>query len=281
MRRSISLLVLVLCAPVIAACGESHGSPFDASVDAGEGRDGGTGSGNEDTGPPPPIDAGPRPDAGFRDAGVHPAADVGTPGDGLGGTWTGYIEAYTFPSGSDAVRVVFDSSGTTGLVYFGDGDELPPATDPNVGYPPGLPVGLQGALDYIAEGHGYPFYGAVVSGARVQISVDRITLWSRWCSLQYPVAQGAGAYGCAGESTSFGARDGYCYTVDPDTGEEIHEDCGRLALCGGVAPACQCTATECFRTPLEIPVPFDFHVTGNEASGTVEIEGRHNVYFTR
>jgi hypothetical protein len=44
-------------------------------------------------------------------------------------TWEGYVEAYTFPSGSDKVRVVLDRDGN-GHLEVGEGNMAPPATDP-------------------------------------------------------------------------------------------------------------------------------------------------------
>jgi hypothetical protein len=286
LRRTTSFVLFSSALLVLAGCGESHGSD---DVGVSPRSDGGTTTRDDggyvapDTGFHPLV-----PDGGFRDAGVHPAADVGPPGDGAGDTWTGYIEAFSFPSGSDAVRIVLDaqvgSAPRTGTVYFGVGAPPPPATDPNLGYPPGYgarggPVEGGGPGGYIAEGFGYRFEGATVSASRVQIDVDLGSLWAEWCSLQYPIDLGGGAYGCL-PNTGFSSGDQGCSYPDPVTREDIAIDCGRLALCDGFGTACRCTATECAAASGG-RVTFDFHVTGSDGTGTIGIGAPHNVYLTR
>ena len=108
------------------------------------------------------------PDAGVAMSGQDAANDGGV---GLQGptTWTGYVEGYQFPSGSNAIRLAFaiDSYGqVAGMVFFGDGPPPPPATDPNVGYPPvsflvanNNPLGnywAEGLATRLPEGHHRP-----------------------------------------------------------------------------------------------------------------------------
>ncbi len=263
----------------LAACGETHDT--DDSGGSVPAVDGGAHVPVEAY--YPPYDSGirvPIPDGGFRDAGVHPAADVGPPGDGTGDTWTGYIEAFMFPSGSDDVRIVFDSDHTDGTVYFGMGTPPPPATDPNVGYPPGYGYDRGVFGDYVVEGFGYRFTGAMVSASRVQITVDLGTLWAEWCSRQYPLMVGPDFYQCGGNTGFTSSADG-CSYPDPMTGQDVPVDCGRLFLCGAMGgSACACTATDCTAATGN-QVTFDFHVTGNDGTGTIGIGAPHNVYLTR
>jgi len=244
MRLSATFLVLSASLVVIAGCSESHGTEDDV----------GTGTHGRDGGPP---------------------------GDGAGDAWSGYVESYAFASGSDAVRIVFDAptgaGSQTGTVYFGMGVPPPPATDPSVGYPPGVLV--DSPYSYVAEGFGYRFRDAIVSASRVQIQVELGSLWAEWCSLQAPIDRGDGMYGCL-PNTGFGAGPAGCWYPDPMTGEDVPVDCGRLRLCGGFGNACSCTATECTAASGG-RVTFDFHVTGNDGTGTIEIGGAHNVYLTR
>jgi hypothetical protein len=270
-----AIAVLALTAAP-SGCGQSHdtddagaSAPHDAYA--------------TDLGPYVPPDTGREPtipEAGFGDAGVHPAADVGPPGDGAGDTWTGYVESCHFASGSDAIRIVLDSNGHSGTVYFGSGVAPPPATDPNVGYPPGFTGSDFGAGSYVAEGFGYRFDGAMVSASRVQLMVSLGSLWAEWCSLQYPIAQDASGdnYGCV-PNTGFTSGSDGCSYPDPTTHADVPVDCGRLAMCMP-GNGCQCTATEC-SAPLGPIVTFDFHVTGTDGSGTVDLFGPHNVYLTR
>lgn len=215
----------------------------------------------------------------ITDAGVHPLGDSGPSTHDLAGdVWTGYVEAFTFPSGSDAVRIVFDSApagttSTSGVVIFGEGTPPPPATDPNVGYPPGvrsLPVVL-------VEGMPYPFTDASVSASRIQLTADASVVYERWCELQYPVplAPGATSYGCLPNAGGF-TVDGQCGYVDPATDTMHYVDCGRARLCAIGGP-CVCDASECHAHASSIGT-FDFHVVGSDGAGTMD---GHTVYLTR
>src|SRR5688572_9769558 len=56
------------------------------------------------------------------------------------GTWEGYIENYSFISGSDAIRVTVTNANDTlicGTVVLGNPTTPPPVTDGNTAYPPG------------------------------------------------------------------------------------------------------------------------------------------------
>src|SRR3954470_21622802 len=49
--------------------------------------------------------------------------------------WDGYTEAQQFVFGSDRIRVKIGGDGQ-GTLVLGESQTYPPATDPNVGYPP-------------------------------------------------------------------------------------------------------------------------------------------------
>src|SRR6185369_16576824 len=120
-------------------------------------------------------------------------------------TWDGYAEAFNFwPDGSDRVRLVVDGSGH-GTLEIGDAAPIPPATDPNVGYPPGgystfspVNVGAQGRLAPLVEGFRYPLHGVAVDADRIHLGVDPADLYTGWCPLQtsYPADAAQGFYSC-------------------------------------------------------------------------------------
>jgi hypothetical protein len=221
---------------------------------------------------------------------------TGTAGSGQDGaivepieTWTGYIENKKFPSGSDTVTLSFSSGPDghlTGTVTLGNGTPPPPATNPDVGYPPGywpqqaVPSGLP---TYVAEGYTYPIHDGTVSGRRMQFAINLIDLWQGWCALQMPPP---GSYLCmATKGGSVSADRTTCENSNPVTGANESVDCGKFALCV-LEMVCRCnnpsSATQC--TPMDggVPIRFDVSVDGNLADGSVDgAFGVRNAHFTK
>jgi hypothetical protein len=266
--RCLAVLVVAM-----AGCSMSH----DTDDDAGRvtpGIDGGSA----------PVDA-PRPRDDARDAAMPDVRlrDAGALGDGLGDVWEGYIESQRFPSGSDRVRIVFDSATEdgprTGTVTFGEGPGLPPLTDPAVGYP----TGADPRESRIVEGHPYRIVeGSVVGDRVVVVSADTNSIRDVWCQLQTPYLQieGSDLYGCMPAWSGSGERRGTCFYIDRETEERVTADCGWIALCSGLV--CQCDASGCVATPGASP-RFDFDVTGDEGDGSVTNVGGslNNIHLTR
>src|SRR4051812_7564380 len=140
------------------------------------------------------LDAGGPPS---QDSGPEPEADGGLDGPRTGEieteTWTGYFEHVTFPSGSDTVRLSFtvDSSGrVTGTVTMGEGTPPPPASDPNVGYPPSLaanPPPINSGPSRWTEGYPHTIDDGTLKVFRLKFTISLFDVWSRWCALQTPV----------------------------------------------------------------------------------------------
>ena len=187
------------------------------------------------------------------DAGVElppgNAADAGVFGRLAPGitTWTGYIDGYQFPSGSNAIRLALGIGQVTGMVVLGDGVALPPATDPNVGYPPDYDP-ANGV--YWAEGFAYSIVYGKAAPWQLQFGIRNNELWSGWCAEQTPVA---------GSSTCLpnwpgdhiigtnGSPD-QCYQQDPANGRKTVVDCGKYDLCI-TDPVCACSAPACVLNP--------------------------------
>lgn len=249
----------------VVGCGSSH-EPSDPT----------------DAGPASTIDAGEVSPA--LDGALLPHPDAGPMGDRAGDVWDGYIESYTSPSGSDAVRIVFDSATgdgpRTGIVVFGEGVPPPPPTDPDVGYPPGVEHGIGGDVAGPWEGFEYPIAEASVSGARVRVAVDLGGFYTAWCGLQTPVAQDESGeqYGCLPNTGGGSSAEG-CWYNDPITTEPVFVDCGKLFLCSQYQ-VCDCNAARCTSRPLQT-VSFDFRVTGDTGTGSVILGDLHNVHLTR
>ncbi len=221
------------------------------------------------------------PDAGIDyDAGPPPHPDI----------WDGYVESYMFPSGSDHVHIMLDiamgDGPRTGFVVFGMGAPPPPATNPNVGYPPGAFMGFIDT-NQVWEGFAYPILVGSVSGQRVRVTVSTGSLYERWCELQpsYPQDPSGMSYGCLPNTGGGGSSSGGCFYNDPSTGAPVPIDCVKFFLCS-MGSVCSCNAGGC-TADLSHTIPFDFHTSsssdhvGETAMGSVRLQdGLHNMYLT-
>lgn len=203
------------------------------------------------------------------------------------GVWEGYIENYKLASGSDFIRVAVTSATSAqacGKVTLGKGTPPPPATDPDVSYPPGYvhdPSGPVDAFFSVDRAEGFPL--SVVAGtadaARFKFGADWYELWQSWCALQtpVPVQNSTTGFGCAnvGEFGELG-----CATHVG--GQPVPIDCGKLLLCTE-SNKCTCTMTSC-RIERTSRWTFDLRLTGDQAAGSVKTDvgaGLYNVYLTR
>jgi hypothetical protein len=224
-------------------------------------------------------------------SGTTPAGPKADPAT-LGPTesWTGYVENHMFHSGSDVIKLKFatDANGiVSGTIVFGMGTPPPPATDPNVGYPPDLlsssafPPGPLAWVFYVSEGYSYTFDGGSLATHRLRFTTDLTQLWAGWCALQTPAADGSGDCLPRGGGTSNGTT---CALTDPNTNASVPVDCGKLWLCysPGFDP-CRCTATSCeLASQSSDTAMFDVFFTGDTATGSVEgnpVSG--NVHFVK
>lgn len=189
----------------------------------------------------------------------------------FGGEWVGYVENFTFASGSDAVRVVAqeDAGGALhGWVSFGQG--TPPGLDPDVGFP------RDGVINtFIQEGFAFTLSQPVITGQRLVFQLARNEQWSPWCALQKPIEDKQGFFRCLdyGDSGTKG-----CQVHYPDGWHAV--DCTKLALCQN-HEACVCDATSCATIP-RLDFTFDVTVTTNEMVGSVNFfAGVRNVRLTR
>ncbi len=225
--------------------------------------------------------------------------DTGTTEGGTGsttldGTWTGYIQSFMLPSGSDVISMTFQGNGPfTGTVTFGTQAAPAPATSPNVGYPTSVNW-LMPVPDFLGEGFVYTALTIDVTSARVRLGVVSHELWKVWCGLQqqtYSWANGNQGspyecvpnWGCGGSPTG-------CFQTNPTTNQMVAVDCGKLDLCAGgcggagVGPVCSCTATSCTVDMSTPDIKFDMQLSGNMLSGGMTgplSPSVLNVYLTR
>ncbi|MGB8296791.1 MAG: myxococcus cysteine-rich repeat containing protein [Polyangia bacterium] len=234
--------------------------------------------------PPPDMDAGipqPRFDTGVPVLPVHDAGPAATGPLSQGPTsWTGYIENYQFPSGSDVIRFTstVDSSGQVMVtVFLGNGTPPPPATDPNVVYPPGLDP-LPTNIGYWVEGFAYTMTSGTFQTQRLRFTINSYQLWSGWCALQTPIN---GSDMCIPSWGGASCTQDQCALQNPATGQMILVDAGKFALCQALV--CACSTTTCvYNTNSGTTASFDLAVTGPAADGSVVglVSDRANVHFT-
>ena len=214
-------------------------------------------------------------------------------------TWTGHVDDsdnpdFEFASGSNAIRLTLavDAYGqVAGMVWLGNGQPPPPATDPNVGYPPEPWVrsNQYGELsDYWAEGFGYSMTNGTYSPDHLQFSIDNKELWSGWCALQPTTwANDGGSFLPNWDSTSTTLANGqpYCYQTNPSNNQVVVRDCGKLALWS--SGACTCSTTSCDYQPnsSDSMAAFDLALSNGTAAGSLRglfmNEPIAKVYFTQ
>lgn len=239
---------------------------------------------------------------GSQDGGAGSGSSGGTSSSGasnpLSGVYAGYIESFTFPDGTDTIvmNLTFASDGTvTGTVYFGTGAPIPPATNPEVGYPPGYTRDTADDSPSLLEGFEFPVLQGSYAAPRLTLGLDPTQIWSQWCALQTPVPiyngggqdGGCGAfirYGCLPDLGIANSADGGCLSASCQQPEQTPVDCGKAALCQPVGSPCTCTASACAVVPPSAPaVTFDMQVGSGTLDGSETGIGSQvfNVHFTK
>ena len=199
--------------------------------------------------------------------------------------WVGYGEAHTFWEDSGVIRIALDQNGE-GTLEVGAAPAIPPATNPDVGYPEGESdrpgAGATGPSVVLRSGFTYTVQGATVEDRRLRLGVNLHELYEGWCAMQTPyLAEESSTYHCL--PISSGGFDGsQCFLDDPETGEPIYADCAKIGMCtiGGV---CSCTADGCVASS-EINVRLDaaLESAGDELEGTLVVHGTNvTVRMTR
>ena len=248
----------------------------DTGVGVAPGWDAGGGkppTPGRDAGIPLPVDAG---------GGTLPVHDAGPAATGplsQGPTsWTGYIENYQFPSGSDVIRftsTVAAAGQVMVTVFLGDSPPPPPATDPNVGYLVDQAMGP----NYWAEGVAYTMTSGTFQPQRLRFTISSYQLWSGWCALQTPIN---GSDACVPNFGGASCFQDQCYEQDPATGQVTWIDAGKFNLCF-MCHVCACSTTACVSDPTGGQrASFDVALVGPAADGSVIglIGERANVHFT-
>ena len=247
-----------LCAKDLNTCPQPEGNPA------------GTGG----SAPPPAVSVNPN-------APAYPADPVVTIPAGLTGGWTGYFENFKFASGSDSVKLTLDQ-GTLTLVV-GAEPAPPPATDPTVGWPPGIDLDIThigngfvfGARSI--EGFRYTAHDVHWAGQRLTFKVAADEAYQGWCALQTSYyVNDTGYYNCTpGSGGSAGPDLSMCTSEDNQGTKRTPVSCAQAWLCSH----CACTADSCGGATVR-NMSFDITFDGMTAAGSAVLpEGEHPLHL--
>jgi hypothetical protein len=173
------------------------------------------------------------------------------------------------------IRLTDDGGGT---FEVGNAPPLPPATDPEVGYPAWVDVrtGYPDSEPY--EGFVYALQNASLTSIRLVFSVNPNQVWAGWCAMQTPafVPLGPGAYDCL----PYGAG-GYdqtgCYFGTPTDRQPV--DCGKLALCGQIAQQHVCACDACACRSADGGWTVDLVRNGDRLDGTLQSPAGYTIHL--
>jgi hypothetical protein len=205
-----------------------------------------------------------------------PTADGCAAGNSLPliGSWNGYVENFNGPPWDTLRLVVLGASEGTGLcgtLTIGTGAPPPPATDPNVGYPPGVEIVPFGQP--LIVGYSYTLLEGSIQGSRVRFSIGLREVWREWCRLQSVCADkiNPGQYACVPNGPAHASESG-CVVTDPSSHEDQLFDCNKFHLCNIAGGACHCTESGCFAEPSP-SMTFDLQLRDAELSGSGTSQG--------
>jgi hypothetical protein len=260
---------LILAVALLGACGADH-TLGGVPPTGGAGTSGAAGTSGGAAG------------SGAAGSSASGAAGTGVEIGPLGPTesWTGYVENKAFPSGSDQIKLTFatDSAGhVVGTVVFGQGTHPPPATDPDVGYPPSFhPGGIGVTTGFSMEGYVYTASGTLEAN-RLRIKVGFGQVWKDWCALQTSYVP-PGRCLPATQST-LDPMQMKCSYTSLITKKETPANCDKVAMCL-LNSVCECDATSC-RANLGGANVIDLQLTGNTAAGSIVAPVDGYVRFTK
>ena len=191
----------------------------------------------------------------------------------VAGLWTGYMEGFTFPSGSD--KVMISIVATPGeyaqvTVWFGDAPQPLPPTDPNVAWPD------ENVLSHHTALEGWPYQALDLSyeSPRLRFSISRWSPWQDWCFMQTPVPNPNLGWACVAAppiTNSSGQNvldaQGNCLT---NTTPPMPVDCAKaFPLCMGTPPICHCDMNVCYAEDLRFT--FDVALRNGVGDGSTTL----------
>jgi hypothetical protein len=202
----------------------------------------------------------------------------------LVGTWTGYVESYQFPSGSDAIVLSFSapSGGSpSGTIVFGQGSPPPPPTDGDAGYSPNGAMG-NAIPTSITEGFVYTVLSSSFDGSRLRLGVESREPYSPWCALQtsYSWSANACTFGCLPNWPAMGGASPSATSIldNPDGGPNLVVSTGQFTLCEFPYGVCDCDPTSCTVRLDQPNWTFDMQFTSGHLDGSGVLGTGNNPY---
>jgi hypothetical protein len=188
------------------------------------------------------------------DLGDNQTAVTGAALSDYAGEWEGYVEAFEFADGSDAIRLSLDAQGS-GHILVGDSVVLPPP-GPDESFSP-YAWGGNAMTGYLLPGFDYSVNGAIVEDRRLRLAAASSEIYLEWCTLQTPVREpdpndptlpsfvppDEPRYLCVPDyplpPANLGPNGDTCSVEGPDG--TVTADCGKWAC----LKVCGCNETEC------------------------------------
>jgi hypothetical protein len=115
----------------------------------------------------------------------------------------------------------------SGRVYVPPAGPFPPATDPNVGYPPTVSPSDYSIAEDAVPNVDYRVLDGIVANGSFTFWFSPLDLWSTWCALQMPYVWNVGG--------------DIKYRCVPQTAPPANTDVGKFYLCTSGDDSAQCT----------------------------------------
>jgi hypothetical protein len=208
------------------------------------------------------------------DIGENTPAKTGESLSDYAATWDGFLEDWTFASGSDRIRLTLDKDGNGTLEAGDDVDYGTPQAD--VLYAQPTYYAQERPFRTLYEGFKYTVLAANVADKRLQLGVDGYEIFSSWCPLETSYLEEPppppdphnpiffqmpmnppGTYVCNdgtidgtidANSATFARPGGTCNLDHPD-GSQTTVDCGQEIYCAFAGAPCTCTESGCSVVP--------------------------------
>ncbi|MGC4087304.1 MAG: hypothetical protein QM756_05230 [Polyangiaceae bacterium] len=195
--------------------------------------------------------------------------------DGATQVWDGFTEDFYFkPLKQWRLTITQGGSGAVcgDATYVASGEAaLPPATDPDASYPPGLSTA--NSIPYGQVPWPGTTYSVVEGAARdstVHLRLAGTQLWSDWCKLQWSYQAGAG-YSCLPPNGGKISSGDTCTYVEPLTLKEKTVSSMKCLACDTI---CQCYASGGCTARDAASIVFDLQLVdgsgGKAMRGTVD-----------
>jgi len=192
------------------------------------------------------------------------SADGGAPQE----IWTGYVQGEGLVAANGDFTITMQRSGSQacGTLVFGEPTApLPPATDAQLSYPPGLDYHT---AERGVSGFSYTLLDATITGARLRFRLTFAEPWESWCELQTPYPNDAetSGYNCL-PNAGVQEQGNHCVLIGP--GPLPAASCAQVNLCD-ITQVCECNAERC-RSSFQLSSPIgDFHLDGDKAQGVLQ-----------